>query len=102
MRKNIIPAVILTALAALACWWLSRLAPLPAAPDSDLVSFGADARSIAQIAEPTAAKALVYDANAGTPEVQRILIPPGTWLVPEPVIYIADRKESNVQENQRE
>ncbi len=99
MRRNIIPAVILTILAALACWRLSRLAPLPAVPDSDLVAFGADTRSIGQLAEPTAAKALVYDANTGAPEEQRILIPAGTWLVPEPVIRIAEeipeRKEGN-------
>lgn len=92
MRKNIITAVIVTALAALVCWRLSRIAPLPSAPDSDLVTFGADARSIGQLAEPTAAKALVYDANTATPEVQKILIPPGTWLVPEPVIKIAEKK----------
>jgi hypothetical protein len=101
MRKNIIHAVIITILAALACWRLSRLAPLPSAPDSDLVAFGGDARNIARIAEPTAAKAIVYDANKEEPEEQKILIPPGAWIVPEQAIHIADRKESDVQKNQR-
>ncbi len=93
MRKNIIAAAIMTIIAALTCWWLSRLTPLPAAPDSDLVSFGDDARLVGQLTEPTTGKAIIHDANSNTPKEQKVLILPGTWLVPESVIHMAEEKE---------
>ena len=83
MSKNILFAALAAVVLAVCIWFVFHDRP-------ELATIDASARRIGQLTEPVELRALVYDANQAKPELRKVEVARGTWLVPESMLSQPD------------